>query len=218
MKGQDKLASSNDGIIYSIVNRTIIAANYLCLVELFKFLSTYFSSKLSIDSIRRRRNIAIDIFIIAKWSVVIIFWASNYVSTISIIIVWYLLLTNIQSYFYNHVWLNVSISDERKQIARERRRFIAVILAFCFSIVCYGYFYHRCYYGCFKWPRDITQFTAAITFSIGNALTAFSGELYPNSDFGYFLVNSQLVITFLFIAIILTQSIPQLIKNKIRRK
>ncbi len=217
MNIQKNLTSSNDGIIYPVANWIITISNYLCLVELFKFLSVCFLNRPSVDSVRRNKNIAIDLFILVKWVAIIVFWVTNYVSTISIVIVWYLLITNIQSYFYNHVWLNVSISDERKQATRERRRLIAVILAFCFSIMCYGYFYQRCYFTHFNWPADIAPFTSSITFSLGTALTAFSGNLSPNTDFGYFLIGTQLIITFLFIAIILTQSIPQLVKNNIRR-
>lgn len=205
---RNKLESIDDGLFYPLANHIMHGLKWVSLVESFKFLAGICPGPKK--TLRRRKSIAIDAFIIFKWALVAYIWSFGCATAFCAAVVWYLLVTNLYTYFYHHVWFSVTTNENgESQEPRERRRFINVILAFCFSAVCYGYFYQVYYASHFTWPAGIDSFTAAMMFSLGTALTGYTGALSPADSVGHFVVATQLIGTFLFLTIILSQSLPQ---------
>lgn len=205
---EDRLKSIDDGIFYPILNAIVCGMRFLSLVEGFKFLAGLIPG--SKDNTRRFNNIAIDIFIVAKWALVVYFWAFGYHSTFTQLTIWYLIITNLHTYFYYHVWVNIPSAAK----TRERRRFSNAILAFAFSVISYGYFYDVCYSNHFELAKGVSREIGSIMFSLGTALTGFTGSMSPIDGVGYFIVATQLIGTFMFLTIIISQSIPELLKTQ----
>lgn len=61
-----------NGFLYEIINAVVLGANYLNLVELYKSLARRLTPPgASSEVLIRNSNIAIDIFVVLKWALVI---------------------------------------------------------------------------------------------------------------------------------------------------
>lgn len=194
-----------NGPIYSAFSATVDHFHNLNLVEGFK---GGVLSYVRPGTDRKRRfiaNIAIDIFVIAKWGFVLIAWAFLPPSPLVLSIIAYLMFANLYTSFRYHLW--VPTVDE-SDIHRDRRRFLNLLLSLAFAVFAYAYLYDHAFHSHFEWPHNIFSCVAALSFSAGNALTGTTGDLKAKSNLGYILISSQLVMTFIFVAILLGQSIP----------
>mgnify|MGYP001224350217 CR=1 FL=1 len=190
----------NNGFIYVGTDKLISILKWLNIIELIKII-VWKASKASTS--KRNCNIAIDVFIISKYVLVLLLWAKcvNNICATSIVV--YLILSNIFVYFYYHIWKS-RISDQD----HAKRKFINLITSIAFMIICYGYLYCIPFASQFKWTLiDGHVWFAATRLSISNSFT-LSAEVAPITLFSQTLVLSQQVISFGFIAIILSQSIP----------
>ncbi len=194
-----------NGFIYEIFNVLINSLKYLNIVELFKKIAIKLSS--SEKHIRKNANIAIDIFIIFKFLIIILFWYKELNNIYATIITYYLILINIYTYFYYHVWSDKA-NNRNQSNDKNKRRFLNLIIAILYSDICYGYLYNIVYSVHFLWEQNTSRLISSLQLSIYNS---FAGSFYgvkPITDLGIVLTTSQLLITFIFIAIILTRTIP----------
>lgn len=194
-----------NGIIYSSIDWLIETLKFLSLVEFFKFLVDKIYPKDRVISSR----IAVDIFIISKWVFLLIILMNTYNSKLITFIVWYLIITNIYTYFYYHAWdkevLVGTFSPERI-----KRRFLSLLLAIGFNILSFTYLFRLPYSSNFKWNENFINTANAFKLSISNSLISGYESVKPITEIGHNLNIAQLCITFIFITIIISNSIPQL--------
>ena len=198
------------GFIYEIFRAIIEGLKYLNLVELFKLIA----KKLNPTPLDERKvtiysRVAVDIYITLKWILLIIFLLRSLNGFWSCLIIWYLIITNIHTYFYYHVWdksaINLMESDEHCL----RRRFINLLLAIAFSNISFAFLYCTFYSSGFNWGNSGMSNSHAIWYSVSNSLAANYSSISPISDLANSVSMIQLLITFLFITIIVSRSIPQ---------
>lgn len=203
----------SDGILYSIFCFIIEILFYANLVEGFKKVSLFrVNSKnhLSEDKITERNRIGTDTFILVKWVVISLFWYYNLNSNIVIFITWYLIISNLYTYFYYHVWDEESLKKV-KDVRSLKRRFLNLLLAISFSNFCFAFLYAEPYHYAFKYSTQISNYWQSIWYSINNSLAANydAVEIYKWSECGHFVTMIQLIITFVFLSIIIGNSIPE---------
>jgi hypothetical protein len=194
-----------NGPIYSAFSAAVDHFHSLNLVEGFKGRVLSYARPGTDRKKRFTANIAIDIFVIAKWGFVLIAWAYLPPNPLILTVVAYLMIANLYTSFRYHLW--VPTYDD-SDIHRDRRRFLNLLLSLAFAVFAYAYLYDHAFHSHFDWPQNISPGVAALSFSAGNALTGTTGDLKAKTDLGYLLVTSQLVMTFIFVAILLGQSIP----------
>ncbi len=203
-----------NGFIYPLFDLVVKFLYYCNLVELFKFIAKLYT-KLSFqrnDEIPNQKdiikscNIAIDIFQVLKWSVLSAFWICETNNTFSLIIIYYLLFSNLFTYFYYHVWG----SKYQKRTDRDtlNRKFLSAMLAISYYIFCYGYLYQIHYSSMIQWPDNLVDFTNAIYLSVANAFTLTYGGFAPLTQEIRVIFMSELINTFLFFTVIITNSVP----------
>jgi hypothetical protein len=199
-----------DGLLYPIINFLITKIKFFNLVELYKLLLVKIfrkSNKLTIN------RIAIDSFIIFKWLFLIILMKFQINSWFITIIIWYLIYSNLYTYFYYHIWFNDTKNDHFNTPERIRRRFINLLTSIGFSNICFAYLYRFPYFQSFQWSEKIPLTTKALWFSFANSLTANYEFVKPINKVGVDLTITQLIISFIFLTMILGNSIPKTNNN-----
>lgn len=196
-----------DGLIYSIFDLIVEKLKYLNLVEFFKWIS---KKILSHDLILASR-IGIDTFIILKWIIVILFWSLKINSSFVNFVIWYLIATNLYTYFYYHSWTK-DLNSASFDFVRIKRRFLNLILAISYNILCFAYLIAVPFAKNFKWTNELTTTKDALLFSTANSLTVDYNSVQVITSTGGTLTLIETVLSFIFFTIILSNSIPQ-IKN-----
>jgi hypothetical protein len=198
------------GFIYKIFDKIMKIVFCLNLVEFFKFVAEKLTKiKKSDDKYISVKNTAIDIFILSKWLFVFLIWVFNVNNILITFIVVYLIFTNLFTYFYYHVWDSGSLDLDNFTIDRIRNRFKNLLQAFSFSIFSFAFLFQIPFSHHFNWPNNISSFSKSILFSTANSLTAGFEGITPIDTVGNLLTILEIVISFIFVAIILTKSIPQ---------
>ncbi len=194
-----------NGILYTIFNGLIYYLRYANLVELFKFVGRK-TAKPS-NPVRRRVNerFSVDLFIFLKWALIIILLSTNTSNKAATIAVWYLIVTNIYTYFYYHIWSDDAINMSESDSHRVRRRFFNLLFAISFSDYCYSYLVQLPY------SREFSNVDTGncLWFSISNSLAANYEVIKPVSPLGNTIAMTQLILTVIFVTIIVSRSIPQ---------
>lgn len=199
-----------NGLIYPIVDFLIITLKHINLVELYKkLLVTIFKNQ---DRLTINR-IAIDSFIIIKWIAVILLLINHVSNLLTTIVVWYLLFSNLYTYFYYHIWINDTANDQHNTPERIRRRFLNLLTSIGFSNLCFAFLYRFPYLGDFEWSEKLPLTTKALWFSFANSLTASYEFVKPITKDGVNLTIMQLIISFVFLTMILGNSIPKTNNN-----
>jgi len=198
------------GFIYEIFKAIIEGLKYLSLVELFKFIA----KKLNPTPTDERKatiysRVAVDIYITLKWILLIIFLLTSLNGFWSCLIIWYLIITNIHTYFYYHVWDKAAINLLEADEHCLRRRFINLLLAITFSNISFAYLYYTYYSNGFNWDNSGITRLHSIWYSISNSVAANYNGISPSTDLANSVSMIQLLITFLFVTIIISRSIPQ---------
>jgi hypothetical protein len=198
------------GFIYEIVRVLIEAFKHLNLVELFKLIGAKLNPKKT-DSEQEVafKRVATDIFIVLKWVFVSILWCYSVTNFWMIICVWYLLISNLFTYLYYHIWADEALNTENFTKDRIRRRFVNLMLAVSFSVFCFAFLYQVPYAAEIDWGTKTAAPLYSIMFSISTALAANYEDVKPKTDFGNLLCTLELLFTFVFVTIILSRSIPQ---------
>ncbi len=194
-----------NGIIYFIFKSIVKILYCLNIVELFKYLFSRFFNSNEKDS----KILAIDIFIILKWIFIIslLIWQIN--GLILTLLVIYLIFMNLFIYFYYHVW------EEPYSflIDKIRKRFLNLILAICFSIFCYYYLILVPFKKHFIFENEFFNNFSTFLYSISNAFLINYDQIQPSDNFGYFIIISESLITFIFFTIILSKTFHEPIKE-----
>lgn len=222
----------NDGFIYPLVNNVIKILKYLNLVEYFKKVATSIclynyreTGSPTSNEIKKYCNFAIDFYQIFKWAT--LFWLWFYIDeyveielhTISLKIdtsyfAWYLIVTNLFTYFYYHVWGSPHLQLLTR--VTMNRRFMNTILAIAYYITAYAYLYEVHFAAYFSWPNNIVSHINALYLSVSNALTFSHDGFDAINNRGRFILISQAVNTFIFLTIIISNSIPNHFKEETR--
>lgn len=196
-----------NGFIYPFFDALIRCLYYCNLVEFFKFLAKLSAKKDEEKSkIIEKCNIAIDIYQIFKWTVLLVLWVCNNSSFFSELVVYYLLFSNLFTYFYYHVW--GSKNFQRLDRDTLNRKFLNSLLAISFYLFCYAYLYQFHYSSHILWPNCHIDAVNAIYLSIANAFTLSYGGFSPLTQSMRIVFISEILNTFLFFTVIITNSIP----------
>lgn len=198
---------TNSSFIYRSVDKIITTLCILSPVEWFKKAFIKLFSDGSTDSKQRTGAFAIDLFICLKWLLLGTFWSLGCGGIVGAILISYLLFMNNHTYFCYHLWFYEG--PAKSDANRERRRFLNLGLAAAYSVFGFAYLYAVVFPSQFQWPEGASRSWSAILFSIGNSLTGFAGDAKPISSLASGLVSIQLVSTFVFIAILLSNSVPK---------
>jgi hypothetical protein len=200
----------NTGFLFQLLNSFLKLLRFINLVELFKFVGRILTPKnSSIETKIKYSRTSVDIFILAKWifvAVLILLKISNFGFVIT---VWYLLIANLYTYFYYHIWSSKMLADPHFDITRIKLRFQNLLFAIFFSVFGFAYFYYIPYSAAFDWAGKMPSFVSSLWYSISNSLTASYDQVIPVTDTGNSISMIQLVIMFIFITIIISSSIPQ---------
>lgn len=199
-----------NGIIYFILKKVLDGLNYLSLVELFKYIAIKaYSNAANSQSRITASRMAVDIFIILKWLFILLAFLNGWSSSFMTVLVWYLIYSNLYTYFFYHLWNRESMNTENFDIERVRRRFITLMLSIGFSNICFAYLFRVPYLTDFEWSDKIPLNAKAVWFSFANSLTANYEFVKPITQNGASITITQLIISFVFITLILGKSIPQ---------
>ena len=150
------------------------------------------------------KGIAIDLFVILKWILVVALWQMRVDSIWVIGIISYLVWTNLFTYFYYHVW---DIKGKMNQ-HRKRRRFINLILAILFSNVSFGYLYDLGFSNHFSVKEGFEGELSYLLYSSYNSVIGDYQFIQPINNIGSSIASVQIALTFIFATIILSNSIP----------
>ncbi len=196
------------GIIYNLIKSIVDFLYHLNIVEIIKWIVGYFTNNQN----NRIRNIqiSIDLFIIAKFFLVLLIWRLKIANDIVEIIIWYLIISNIFTYFYYHVWVPpFQVNNDSK-----RRRFINLVISFIFSNICFAILYSEFYFEFYELKLGHHKELSSLLMSSYNSILGNYEVMKPKNDYGYFVSLLQLGISFVFLSIVLSVSVPQLDKDK----
>lgn len=195
----------NKGILYKIFDWLIEFLNYINLVEILKrFVPRVFKIKKNNISVTRA---TVDFFVISKWTLISLLWFFNVKSVYFNYFVWYLIATNLLSYFYHHTWTK-SLQENTFDLDRLKRRYLNLLLAIGFNIICFAYFFAVPFASNFKWDRGYPNLPDALFFGTANLLITEYKPVNISSSVGSQLVLIETITTFIFLTVILSNSIP----------
>lgn len=194
-----------NGLIYSVVDWIIEKLKYLNIVELFKFIAIKINSKNFISSSR----FAVDLFILFKWLLISLLWFCNTKNEFVNAIVWYLIFTNVYTYFYYHTWTK-DLAKAQFDLNRIKRRFLNLILSIGFNVVSFAYLFAQPFSRNFQWVNGFSTLQDSLFFSLANSFTMNYNSVKAITEIGRKLILMETVISFVFLTIILSNSIPQI--------
>jgi hypothetical protein len=219
-----KRENNLNGFIYPLFNSFINFLYYTNLVVLFKFISIFYAKislkkdeEISDDMIKSYSTIAIDIYQIFKWGMLIFFWLSENNSLTSRLIIYYLIYSNLFVYFYYHTW--GSKYTQRNDKEALKKNFLNYLMAIVFYLLCYAYLYKFHYNGMILINKELLDVSVldsinAIYLSISTAFTLTFGGFQPLTQEVRIVFLSELINTFLFFTIIVSNSIPSNFSQK----
>ena len=114
---------------------------------------------------------------------------------------------NLFTYFYHHTWSN-KISKQHFDIDRIKRRYLNLILSIGFNIFSFAYFYATPFFGNFKWNNNLSIIKQSLLFSLSKSLSTNYDIVMITSKIGNDITNIETIISFVFLTIILSSSIP----------
>jgi len=214
-KKKNKKVEIRNGFLYPAINSTLNFIKNLCLVEGFKFIGKKLAKEDNSLNINYSR-IAVDIFILAKWMFLIFLWVFKVNSLWAAAAIWYLLATNLYTYFYYHLWCNELFTDRYFYPDRIKRRFNNLMLAVSYTIFGFAYLYNLPYAKQFSWSDGSPTFVHSLWFSISTSLTATYEQVKPITDIGNNISMLQLLTMFVFLTILIGGSVPQM--NQVNKK
>ena len=198
------MKEKEDGFIIVIFSTLIKVLYHINLIVLFKFVANKVFKKK-----RMAQNYVIDIFNILKFAFLLIVIHYRMDDKFIIIVVTYLAFMNLFTYFYYHFW---KISTVRNLI-HSRRRFVALSISFFYNILFFSYIY--LIKGINLFDSFTPNFLNSFQISIANAF-ASSPISEPNSLFAHYLITLQIVTTFVYVALLLSQIIPDTSEKEIK--
>lgn len=184
---------------------------WLNVVEYAKLLSVHVRSKFlsrDLNPIEKRyaAGLGIDLYQVFKFFIIAYFIMCQFRSTWTEYVAYYLISSNAFTYFYYHAW--GSHHSQGNELFDQRRRLLNFLLAIVFYILCYAYLYQMHFAGDIKWPNDQIDSINAIYLSVANSFTLTYGGFSPESQIARVLFMTQLINTFFFFTIMVSNSIP----------
>jgi hypothetical protein len=189
-----------NGFIHILSKKLISFFYYTNLVEWFKIGIGLISK----TNDRILKNFAIDLFIVLKWVLVIASWFYGINSLFLSVLIAYLIWTNVFTYFFYHVW---ELPPKIKKV-RLQRRFVNLFIAMAFSNLSYAYLYQTTFKSHFKVAQGFDRKLSFLNYSNFNSLFSDYSIIQPIDNTAYIITFSQLAITFIFVSIILSNTIP----------
>jgi hypothetical protein len=185
------------------------------LVELFKQFGVYLRKRRSADcsdiEIRSAANLWVDIFVISKWLLLLLFFIFQVNGFASFLMISYLLFFNLFSYFVYHAW-GSDFGPPPPSIERDRRRLMNFLQAFFYSIVGFAYLYFIHFPCNYVWPTE-ANWLDAIYLSISNSFTLTYEGFQPKDRGGRGLLLLQVANVFVFLTILISNSVPNLTQS-----
>jgi hypothetical protein len=200
-KVEKTIIQMQNGFLYLLIRTVFDNLKYLNLVELLKVIAVKHNPQNSLASSR----ISVDTFIVLKWLFIAVIWITGQTNCSLTFIVWYLIVANIYTYFYYHIWTDDALNTSGYDNDKIRRRFVNLILAVAFSDFCFAYLYRQPY----SLEFSNTETGNNFWFSVSNSLAANYDTIKPISELGNSVAMIQLIFTFIFVTIIISRSIPQ---------
>lgn len=152
------------------------------------------------------RSVGIDIYEIGKWLFLWVAFSNLCNSNWFGRIVLYLLISNLFSHFYYHVWKE---SDPKKLLHMNMlRRLSSFLLAFSFMIMGYAYMFFAWYSPDIQWPDGQVTIPNATFLSVTNTFTLTYGDYGPLAPAARFIFMSEVIYAFFFLVIIVSKSLP----------
>jgi hypothetical protein len=208
------LSRLRNGFILPLFTILIFTFQLLNLIEILKFFVAWLNLGDNAEQNRSIQRTTVDLFIFLKWLFVLLIWYYSISHLVLTILVWYSIATNLLTYFYYHIWTDEALTTNSIfDLPRIRRRFVNLFLAVAYSIICFAYLYQIPYINEFNWVEKTPSMVYSLVFSFSNSLAANYDAVKPATDFGYAISHIQLVITFIFVTIILSKSVPQIEAN-----
>lgn len=209
-KPESPLKALPSKVILSLFQSVVWALWWLSLVEHLKALFIFIGTKLvkpKKESVRylAPRSVAIDLYEMLKWALLILFFLSDAVDSWMIVTTLYLLVSNLFSHFYYHLWRHAPVEEISHQ--QMQRRFVSFLLAFTFAIVAYGLIYTSMAEQ-ILWPEGIVSIENAIYMSAANTFTLTYGDIGPASNVTRAIFVSQVIYAFVFVVMIIAKSLP----------
>jgi hypothetical protein len=199
-----------NGFIYQAVKWVLFILNRLNLVELFKFVGRKINpDRQNTDKCLAYERTSADIFIVLKWIFILVLWSEGYQSHLLTFVVWYLIGFNLYTYFYFHIWHDNALKTDEYDKDRIRRRFINLMLALAYSIICFAYLYYVPYASHYIWSAEPRLLFHSLLFSISSSFAANYMDVAPATTFGNAVMHLELIVTFVFVTVVLSRSLPQ---------
>ena len=195
--------------LLSMVQLLVVVLWMLSFVEHFKALVMWLAKSCtssSTNALMSSRSLAIDLYECLKWSFLLIVFAAHIFLDWVVGMVFYLLISNLFSHFYYHVWFQRP--EAKISHNSVKRRLTSFLLAFTFMIFGYAYLYLGWYPNEIRWPSDDPNITNALYLSFANTFTLTYGDFGPQNDGSRFLFISQVIYTFFFLVLIVVRSLP----------
>ena len=195
---------------FTWIIRTLYWMNIVEYVKLLSvcILSVAVSRELTSEDKRATAGIGIDIYQVAKFSVILLLLGYSVRDAWAEYITYYLISSNAFTYFYYHAW--GSQYSQRNDLAGQRRRLLNFLLAITFYILCYAYLYQAHFAQYIIWPQEEIDTTNALYLSVANAFTLTYGGFAPKAQIVRVLFITELVNTFFFFTLLVANSIPSI--------
>ena len=203
-----------NGFILPVFDLLVRVLFRLNIVEYFKYFAQFIvrvffkfrKEKETVASIVSASNIAIDIYQIFKYAVLAFLWINASSSVYSRWVIYYLIASNLFTYFYYHVW--GSRYRQRNDRSTLNRKFLNFLLAIAFYLLCYAYLYQFHYSAMISWPDSTVDGLTSFYLSVANAFTLTYGGFMPLTQEIRLVFLSELFNTFLFFTVIISNSVP----------
>ncbi len=177
-----------------------------------RFWSWLEQKELGEEELRTAKSVGIDVHQAIKWLTLILLLSWGVTSSWAFYLVAYLIAGNLFTYFYYHTW--GSGFRRAPDVEARRRRFEAFILSVAFYLFAYAYLYQFHLADSIGWPSDGVSFANALYGSVTTAFTLTYGDFTPLSSAARTVVITELLNTFVFLSVILTDAIPRIEDNK----
>jgi hypothetical protein len=162
-----------NGFLYSAFKTIVDNLKYLNLVEFFKTIAVRINPKKKVAYSR----IGADIFIVLKWIFIFILWYYGKTSLLLTISIWYLIVTNIYTYFYYHIWCDDALDTSRHDSDRIKRK----LLTYFLRLLSLTFVLHTCIASLsqliFQTQRLETVFSSAFLIRLQQTILLFSRQL-----------------------------------------
>lgn len=196
----------SNGFIFPAFNFIIHKFRYLCLVELLKYLFVLNSTTDKNENKKKLARYAIDFYQVFKWLLITFLLIFQPTNTFFKYLSYYMISTNLYSYFYYHVW--GGIFPQFGDYDYIKSRFLNTLLAVFYFILFYSYLYMSHFHEQINWPNGNIDFLNSFYLSISNTFTLTYGGFKPLTQNVRILFITELLNTFVFFTIIVSNSIP----------